>query len=163
MGFACPVCESPQQDATHLANHLAFTAMVHGDEHEAWLDEHVLDWAANGEAELAPKVADMADEADYEQVFEDTVHGHGSHSQHGHDGHRQQHDHADVGGSGGIDPDMTAAAGSGALDEETRAILEEARSMTAEMLDRDSEGESAQDPEADVTQDREPPESDSHD
>ena len=40
MGYACPVCEIPHQDATHLANHLAFTAMTHGDDHEAWLDDH---------------------------------------------------------------------------------------------------------------------------
>ena len=102
MGFACPVCEIPQQDATHLANHLAFTAMVHGDEHEAWLDEHVDDWSAHGEAELAPKVAELAAEADYEQVFEDTAHAHD------HGNRRQQEA---IGGEqpAGIDPEVAAA------------------------------------------------------
>ena len=38
MGYACPVCEDPQSDATHLANHLAFTAMLRGGEHGEWLD-----------------------------------------------------------------------------------------------------------------------------
>ena len=131
MGFACPVCEIPQQDATHLANHLAFTAMVHGDEHEAWLDEHVDDWSAHGEEELAPKVAELAEETDYEKVFEDTVHDHG-HGDHDHD-HRQP----GVEGTrpAGIDPEAAAAAGAGTLDEEARDVLEEARAMTAEMLD----------------------------
>lgn len=133
MGFACPVCEIPQQDATHLANHLAFTAMVHGDEHEAWLDEHVDDWSAHGEAELAPKVAELAAEADYEQVFEDTAHAHD------HGNRRQQEA---IGGEqpAGIDPEVAAAAGSDRLDEEARSVLEEARAMTAEMLASDAAG-----------------------
>ncbi|MFD1685489.1 DUF5810 domain-containing protein [Halobellus litoreus] len=136
MGFACPVCEIPQQDATHLANHLAFTAMVHGDEHEAWLDEHVDDWSAHGEAELAPKVAELAAEADYDQVFEDTAHTH-DHAEHG---HRDQQEA--IGGErpAGIDPEAAAATGSGRLDEETRSVLEEARAMTAEMLASDAAG-----------------------
>ncbi|RLM56445.1 hypothetical protein DVK02_08005 [Halobellus sp. Atlit-31R] len=134
MGFACPVCEIPQQDATHLANHLAFTAMVHADDHEAWLDEHVPEWAEHGEAELAPKVAELASETDYEQVFEDTAHAHG-HGGHGHQ-HGQQPDHAS-----GVDPEAAAAAGRGALDDEARAVLAEARELTAEMIDSDGEEE----------------------
>jgi len=131
MGYACPVCETPQQDARHLANHLAFTAMVHGDEHEAWLDEHAPGWAEMGEAELAPEVADRAPEADYEQVFEDTAHAHG------HD-----HDHGGAEpGLGGVDPASAAAAGQGSLDEETRRVLAEARELTAEMLDADERGD----------------------
>jgi len=135
MGFACPVCETPQQDATHLANHIAFTAMVHGDEHETWLDEHVPDWSAHGEEELAPKVAELADEANYEQVFEDTAHAHG------HGGHDHGHRQAGIEGSrsAGIDLEAAAAAGGGALDEEARDVLEEARAMTAEMLASDGD------------------------
>jgi hypothetical protein len=131
MGYACPVCETPQQDANHLANHLAFTAMVHNDDHEAWLDEHVPGWSEFGESELAPEVARLAPEADYEQVFEDTAGGHG-------------HDH-DHGPAGGIDPAAADAAGAGSLDDETREVLAEARELTAEMLKDgdadDSDGE----------------------
>ncbi|WP_336024408.1 DUF5810 domain-containing protein [Halobellus salinisoli] len=154
MGFACPVCESPQQDATHLANHLAFTAMVHGDEHETWLDEHVPDWETHGESELAPEVAELADETDYEQVFEDTAqaHGHGGNDhQHGRGDHSRGSGHGDAESSTGIDPELAAAAGSGTLDEETKAILEEARELTAEMLgqgdgaDRDAESSADED------------------
>lgn len=147
MGFACPVCEIPHQDATHLANHLAFTAMTHGDDHEAWLDDHVPAWAESGEAELAAEVADLAPEAAYDQVFEDTVHAHhgedGAH-EHGGGAHtdqptRQQPD--------GVDPEAAAAMGGETLDEEARAILDEARGLTAAMLDDDG------DPDEDSTSD----------
>ncbi|MFB6091589.1 MAG: DUF5810 domain-containing protein [Haloquadratum sp.] len=127
MGFACPVCETPQQDATHLANHLAFTAMVHGDEHEAWLDEHIPGWSQYGEDELAPEVAALAEETDYEQVFEDTASGHGRLGAHGH----APDDAVDV------DPEAAARSGRGSFDEETRAVLDEARELTAQMLAAD--------------------------
>ncbi|MBB6647104.1 DUF5810 domain-containing protein [Halobellus ruber] len=151
MGFACPVCEIPHQDATHLANHLAFTAMTHGDDHEAWLDDHVPEWAGYGEAELAAAVEDLAPEAEYEQVFEDTVRARGGVG--GDHGHAHSHD----GSPAGIDPGAAAATGRGDLDEAARAVLEEARELTAEMLteddDRDASGTDADegrtDPEGD--------------
>jgi hypothetical protein len=129
MGYACPVCETPQQDAEHLANHLAFTAMLHGDAHEMWLDDHVPGWAEAGAADLAPVVADHADEATYEAVFEDTVHG---------DEHDHTHDHetdrppVDGGVSAGIPPT--------ALDEDARNVLTTAREMTRAMLDESGDG-----------------------
>ena len=58
MGYACPVCSVPHADAEHLANHLAFTAMLHGDDHEAWLDEHVPGWGSSNPAELGPTIAE---------------------------------------------------------------------------------------------------------
>jgi hypothetical protein len=154
MGFACPVCEVPQQDATHLANHLAFTAMVNNDDHETWLDEHVPEWSEHGEAELAPKVAELASEADYEQVFEDTAHAHGHDHAHQHD---QQHGHQHgQSGPGAVDPEAAAAAGQGSLDEEARSILAEAREMTAEMIDSDAEAEAKGGAEADEESEPEP-------
>lgn len=139
MGFACPVCEIPHQDATHLANHLAFTAMTHGDDHEAWLDEAVPGWADHGEADLAAEVSDLAPEAEYEQVFEDTVGGRGGG---GADQHDHGHDHGteQSGPPAGIDPESAAATGGGELDEAARAALDEARALTAEMLDGDGTG-----------------------
>ena len=146
MGYACPVCGDPQADAGHLANHLAFTAILGEEGHEAWLDERAPGWEDAGQAELAERiVAEEADvegfagveEVEFPQVFEDTV--------------------------GGLDestPDDQladpAAERSGALfdegadrpvsrpssidvptpsDAETEAVLEEAREMTREMLD----------------------------
>jgi hypothetical protein len=142
MGFACPVCEIPHQDATHLANHLAFTAMTHGDDHEAWLDDHVSEWAEFGEADLAAAVADLAPEAAYDQVFEDTVHAHSSGEPHKDEHHDSPHtDQPPRQQPSGVDPEAAAAMGGGALDEEARAVLEEARGLTAAMLDDTSDAE----------------------
>jgi hypothetical protein len=75
-GYACPVCDAPQADIGHLANHLAFTAMLRDDGHGDWLDERVPDWADRGEADLAAELGEHADDLekqDYPQVFEDTT------------------------------------------------------------------------------------------
>jgi len=125
MGYACPVCETPQRDGEHLANHLAFTAMLHGDAHETWLDEHAPDWSAAGAAELAPVVVEYADEVAYDEVFEDTVpeaHDHG-------------HDH----------PPTTSAFDAGILDGDAQRALDEAREMTRAMLDADADGDADDD------------------
>ncbi|GGJ15704.1 hypothetical protein GCM10008995_26910 [Halobellus salinus] len=129
MGFACPVCEIPHQDATHLANHLAFTAMTHADDHEAWLDDHVPEWSEYGETDLASEVGDLAPEAEYDQLFEDTVGGRGG-------AMGTTHDHGSPRGEApaGVDPKTAAIAGQGGLDDAARAVLEEARGLTAEML-----------------------------
>ena len=140
MGLGCPVCEIPHQDATHLANHLAFTAMTHGDDHEAWLDDAVPEWADHGEADLAAAVAELAPEADYDQVFEDTVGPRGG----GHD-HGADRD----GAPAGVDPEATAATGGKELDEPARAALEEARALTAEMLGGDETAGAREEADAD--------------
>jgi hypothetical protein len=143
MGYACPVCGTPQADARHLANHLAFTAMLHGEDHEAWLDEHAPDWQDAGEQELADRVRGLAADADYPQVFEDTT----GRMEGGHD-HEGDHDHGDPPAerSGAlfdeapdpdapaVDPETGRARGSGRIDEETREVLAEARDLTREML-----------------------------
>lgn len=144
MGYACPVCEDPQADAGHLANHLAFTAMLGDSAHEAWLDEHAPEWGEMGEAKLAAVVADHVEETEFPQVFEDMT----SRSEAGGDpleersgalfeddaGHQHGHDHShDHGQSvGTVDT-------SGPMDAEAEAILEEAREMTREMLSDDEE------------------------
>lgn len=71
MGYACPVCDHPQHDAEHLANHLALTAITHGDDHEAWLDDHAPDWGADSPAELGERVAPHAEAVAHETVFEE--------------------------------------------------------------------------------------------
>ncbi|WP_299330789.1 DUF5810 domain-containing protein [Haloplanus sp.] len=127
MEYACPVCETPQQDAEHLANHLAFTAMLHGDAHETWLNDHVPGWAEAGAADLAPVVADHADEATYEAVFEDTVHDDD------HD-HHHEADRPPVDGAG-------AGGAPAALDKDARSALATAREMTRAMLDEGGDGD----------------------
>ncbi|MFB6114279.1 MAG: DUF5810 domain-containing protein [Halodesulfurarchaeum sp.] len=73
MGYACPICDEPQVDEEHLANHVAFTAILRGEEHEEWLSEHVPDWGERSPETLAPLVAERADEVDLdipEEVIE---------------------------------------------------------------------------------------------
>jgi len=133
MGYACPVCGDPQTDAEHLANHLAFTAMLRGGDHEAWLDDCVDDWAALDPPELAERVVDHAEEAEFPQVFEDTTGGHD------HDGDQRQ-DHQHGGGhQRGPTPNASDAVENAApggvadLDEfegETDDVLAEARELT---------------------------------
>ena len=163
MGYACPVCGDPQADAGHLANHLAFTAILGDDDHEAWLDDHAPDWGEMGEAELADAVVDHVEETEFPQVFEDTVggleestpdsleersgmlfedEGFGDDAAHGHD---HGHDHG------------PARAGnlSAEMDPETEAIVEEAREMTREMLREEGRdaGDEAADDEAEGAED----------
>ncbi|MFC6824050.1 DUF5810 domain-containing protein [Halopelagius fulvigenes] len=131
MGYACPVCDTPQRDAEHLANHVAFTAMLHGDEHETWLDEHVPEWSSTNADELGPVVAEYAEETEYEEVFEDTVHDHGGRGRTGGD-----HGSPFEGGAE-TNPGFNAAAAAGmggeTLDDEARAVLEEAKELTEQM------------------------------
>lgn len=136
MGYECPVCGIPQADGGHLANHLAFTALIHSDEHEAWLDERVPEWDTLEEDELADALIETAAETEFPQVFEDTTtdsaHGH----EHDHERSGQLFDEPSVVGQGREQRVGTQPA---ALDAEARAVLEEARQMTESKLDDDEE------------------------
>jgi hypothetical protein len=155
MGYACPVCADPQADAGHLANHLAFSAMLGNADHEAWLDDHAPEWEHMGESELADIVAEDVQETEFPQVFEDTTgkpdsagdpleersgalfdegQGHAGHDHAGHD-HGSEDAHA---ADGLVDT-------SGAMDAETEAVLEEAREMTKEMLADEEREDEAED------------------
>ncbi|WP_313693813.1 DUF5810 domain-containing protein [Halorarum halobium] len=138
MGYACPVCEVPQRDGEHLANHLAFTAMLREDDHEAWLDEHVPGWGEETPGELAERVTDHAEEAEFDEVFEDTTEGAGSHDHpHGHDG---EHD-------GGSRPDAMNGREAGGFegmaeavtDEAVESVIQDAQELTEEMYGFDEE------------------------
>lgn len=72
MGYECPVCSDPQADARHLANHMAFTALLGDETHEQWLDDTAPGWETDGDTELAERLRDKAPEVEYPQVFEDT-------------------------------------------------------------------------------------------
>ena len=141
MGYACPVCDTPQRDGEHLAHHLAFTAMLHGGDHADWLDERVDDWSEREPAELAAEVTPHADEAEYEEVFEDTVprgrpdvgmgSGGGADSP-GHD-HAHDHDHSDSSPGAGV-PDPESVD-----DPEVAEALREAREMTRKAREQESD------------------------
>ena len=141
MGYACPVCEEPQADLGHLANHLAFTAMTGGDDHERWLDEHVPEWGQLGESELAEELVELAEETDF--PFDDV-------DEHSHD--HTGHEHA--GGQHQIDTEQARARASGDLDDEAEAILSEAREMTEQMRE-DGAGSADEQTDGDATEDEE--------
>lgn len=114
MGYECPVCASEEADGEHLANHLAFTALVRGGDHEAWLDEHVPDWADRDPESLAPEVTPHAEETETEPSSES----------HGHEPPNvEQPDQRDLSG-------------------EAAAILEEAQQLTAQMVEDEDDSES---------------------
>ena len=122
MGYACPVCEDPQADAEHLANHLAFTAMLGDADHEDWLETHAPDWDEESPADLAEIVAAEAEEREFPQVFEDTTDGH-------------DHDHGDA-----VDHQHARQqAPNPELDAQARQTLEDARRMTEQMRAADED------------------------
>lgn len=152
MGYRCPVCADPQADDVHLANHLAFTALVRGGDHERWLGEQVPDWGGMDDETLADVVTEHADQTEYPQVFEDTT-GEAPEST-SRDGAGGSRDSGPASGEVGPGhqhfPDEAAeyeafgdvAAGLSDADSERRAreILEEARELTRR---RRSDGDAA--------------------
>lgn len=136
MGYACPVCDHPQADAMHLANHLAFTALARGGDHEAWLDETVPEWEQLDEESLGERVTDHASQREYPQVFEDTT-GSGDTGDHAHEGQ------TDSATTGTIPDAMLADAKEQLAEEEmadTEDVLAEARELTRQRRE-DSETE----------------------
>ncbi|MFT4880793.1 MAG: hypothetical protein ACI9CA_000357 [Natronomonas sp.] len=127
MGYACPVCEDPQSDATHLANHLAFTAMLRGGEHGEWLDDHVPGWGNLDETELGERVADHAETVEFPQVFEDTTDRGPGHEHTG--GHTAHTDSGDL-------PAGAEALEGETVDEAAREAIAEAREMTRKRRER---------------------------
>lgn len=117
MGYSCPVCADPQADGVHLANHLAFTAIVRGGDHESWLDEHVPEWGQLDDDGLAAQVTELAEETEYPQVFEDTT------GESGHD-HASRSRREETLDSGTAFTEPPAA--------ETDDVLAEARELTRE-------------------------------
>ena len=136
MAYACPVCEGPQVDAEHLANHLAFTAIAGDAEHEAWLDATVEEWGQLGQAELGTIVVEHAEETDFPVDLDEEVgasrldsRDEGPH-QHDHPGtpHGSGHSH-DAGSAG----DSLADSRVDTLDEDAQDVLADARELTRQM------------------------------
>lgn len=114
MGYACPVCGAPQADGEHLANHLAITGLLHGAEHAAWLDEHVGEWTDESPATLAGSVTEFAEEIDAEPTTEGTAPT--------------------------FEDDLARRTGAGRTpSEDVAEVLEDARELTAEMLEEREE------------------------
>ena len=136
MSYLCPVCAAPFGGGEPLADHLAVTAILHGGDHEAWLDDTVTDWDGLSSAELGDRVVDHAETTDdHEHV--------GDHSHSG----PSEHSHSDPepasGLPNGIDSGAsTRNAGDSTLDADAQAIIEEARELTQEMQGDDEQQES---------------------
>lgn len=143
MGYRCPVCGDPQADDIHLANHLAFTAMVRGGDHEAWLDESVPDWGQLDDEGLATRVVEFADSTEYPQVFEDTTAG-------SHTGERTQRHHASERDETTVErriPETNTVRSNTELDQETREVIERARELTRKRRSANEESVSRSDSE----------------
>jgi hypothetical protein len=126
MAFRCPVCESVEVDGEHLANHLAFTAMLRGGGHEVWLEEHVAGWGELDPEGLAERVTEAVPEVDAPEIEGDES------------GH-------DLGGrEGRLEDELARQAGHrgpgrGDLSDEAAGVLAEAQALTAEMYGLDDE------------------------
>jgi hypothetical protein len=145
MGYRCPVCGSPQQDDEHLANHLAMTAMLHGEDHEAWLDDHVSEWSEHTPPELATEVVDHAEQVDYDEAAAE--HAETEIPTEDTDGH--DHDH----GESGTYPteeiaDPAEVPDSGFIDEAAEQAVAEAREMTRKGREKAAEGDEEEDGDA---------------
>jgi hypothetical protein len=133
MGFSCPVCDDPQADGVHLANHLAITALTRGGDHETFLDDHVPDWQELGEAELAEQLRSSAEQTEYPQVFEDTT-GH-THADESDGAHASQADAVP------FETDLPSEMSDGAADEVVEEAMELTRKRRANAEDEDDEPE----------------------
>lgn len=126
MGYACPVCDTSHADDIHLANHLAFTALLRGGDHEAFLDDHVPEWERHGEAYLAERVVEHAEEAelpyDTDEIPDSTS-------------------LREPGAAGNSPETAFEEARPDATSDEVQDILREAREMTTERRSDDSETE----------------------
>lgn len=128
MSYLCPVCEAPFGGGEPLADHLAVTAILHGGDHEVWLDETVADWDGLSPAELGERAVDHAETTDAHE-------------------HIGEHSHGDPepasGLPNGIDSGAsTRNAGDSTLDADAQAIIEEARELTRAMQGDDEQQES---------------------
>lgn len=128
MGYACPVCEEPVVDAEHLADHLAFTAILRGGDHETFLDDHVPDWGERSPESLGTAVAEHADSVDLDDHDESS----------GADGHRRPDVQPQLHGQ---PADRGTGDAADRLSPDDRAVLEEARELTRRMLSPDTEDE----------------------
>ena len=143
MGYACPVCEAPQADGEHLANHLAITAMLGRDDHADWLDEHAPGWEESSPEDVADQIVEAVPETEFPQIFEDTT-----------DQHRHAHEHGHGAPNQGLPFEQELAQqtarqgrGRGQLTGEAQEIVARAREMTEQML-ADDEGAAADDDDA---------------
>ena len=143
MSYLCPVCAAPFGGGKPLADHLAVTAILHGGDHETWLNDTVADWASLSRADLGERVVDHAGTADDHEHI-----GEHSHSDHEHSHSDHEHSHSDPEPASGLPNGIDAAGsrreagGNTAVEADAQAIIDEARELTREMQGEDEQQES---------------------
>ncbi len=123
MSYACPVCDTQQADAVHLANHLAITASLGRQDHSEWLAEHAPEWSECTPEELGEIVSQHVPEIDTSGVEA---------SSHGHDHGRPESLEEGL-------ARQSRQPGRGALSVEAESVLEEARELTQQMASDDDD------------------------
>lgn len=121
MGYACPVCDTEEADAVHLANHLAITASLGRENHREWLEEHAPDWGDCTPEELGERVSPHAREIDTPE-FDGTGHDH------------------DPGRPDSLEQGIarqSSQPGRGSMTTEAENVLQEAAELTREMQTAD--------------------------
>lgn len=123
MSYLCPVCEAPFGGSEPLADHLAVTAILHGGDHEAWLDDTVVDWASLSRSELGDRTADHAERTDDHE-------------------HVGEHSHTDPEPASGLPNGIGGGAAAhdadnATLDADAQAIIDNARELTRKMQGED--------------------------
>ncbi|WP_425492320.1 DUF5810 domain-containing protein [Halovivax gelatinilyticus] len=132
MGYACPVCDAPQIDGVHLANHLAVTASLDRPDHREWLAEYAPDWRDCGPEELAERVVTHAPEAETPDFETDA----GGRPDVGFE--EQLAAQSRQPGRGG--PIDAASRSTGTRSSEVAEILDEARELTESMTASGADG-----------------------
>ncbi|WP_226480921.1 DUF5810 domain-containing protein [Natrinema amylolyticum] len=141
MGYACPVCDTEEADAVHLANHLAITASLGREDHREWLEDHAPDWGECSPEELGEIVSPHATEIETPE-FEESGH------HHGHEPGRPDSL------EGGI-ARQSRQPGRGSLTSEAETVLQEAAELTREMQASSDGSEDAGDDEPESNADAE--------
>jgi len=144
MGYLCPVCGEPFGGAVPLTDHLAVSAILHGEDHETWLVDAVDDWTSIPRTELADALADRAAETDDDH----------EHPGEGHTGHDHRMGHAkqpspERPGDDRLGPEADR------LDADATAILREAQALTQAMQAGTAAGETVDDAVNDTVDDAE--------
>lgn len=136
MGYACPVCGAKEADGEHLANHMAFTAMLRSDEHEDWLDDHVPDWPDRNPETLAPDITPHAPETETEVHENERSRAANETAKRSHGVVTDEGAHPR-----GLDGELADHGGYGrdSLSGDHQAVLEEARELTRQMYGLDEE------------------------
>lgn len=122
MGYACPVCAAPQADGIHLANHVAFTALLGRSDHADWLDDNAPDWREDGPETLAERITPHAEPLEFDDESESV-----------------EPEPPDAAQTGSVPEPPTGPAAPTEPDPGVGAVIERARELTERRHEDESE------------------------